>query len=187
MQPGTSVQRSQEIGGVLDDFRLTDIRTSEDRSLSFLMSGKKGAVVLFWSGVCSHCVRYDAYLNQFEQRHAELALVALASRQGETGDAIRKTVAERTLTFPLLHDADGIVAERWCTQQTPRAFLLDGDRRLLYRGAIDNFRYSADPQFAAYLEPAIEDFLAGRAVSCPETASFGCAIKSVYYILPKKL
>jgi len=38
-----------------------------------------------------------------------------------------------------------------------------------------------------HLEPAIDDFLTGRPVERNETASFGCAIQSVYYILPKSL
>ena len=69
----------------------------------------------------------------------------------------------------------------------PRVFLLDSSRKLLYRGAIDNFKYPQDPQYDAYLEPAIAAFMAGRPVERTETASFGCAISSVYYILPKVL
>jgi hypothetical protein len=58
---------------------------------------------------------------------------------------------------------------------------------LQYRGAIDNFQFHADPDYAAYLEPAIEDLLAGRPIAQPETPSFGCAIQSVYYRLQKIL
>ena len=72
-------------------------------------------------------------------------------------------------------------------QQTPRVFLLDAERRLLYRGAIDNFKYPRDPGYLPYLEPAIDDFLAGRKIRRPETASFGCPVESVYYRLPKPL
>ena len=56
-----------------------------------------------------------------------------------------------------------------------------------YRGAIDNFQFAGNPEYEEYLEPAISEFLAGRPVSQPETASFGCAIQSVYYQLPKIL
>ncbi len=40
-------------------------------------------------------------------------------------------------------------------EQTPRVFLIDGERSLLYRGAIDNFKYPGDPEYLSYLEPAI--------------------------------
>jgi len=58
---------------------------------------------------------------------------------------------------------------------------------LLYRGAIDNFKYPRDPEYAPYLETAISEFLAGKPVQRAETSSFGCAIQSVYYTLPKHL
>ena len=185
MQAGASKQ-PQEIGGVVEDFALENVQGGEQRLSEFLRD-KRGAVVMFWSGVCSHCVRYDAYLNAFGQNHPDLALVGIASRQGETAEQIRKTMAERGLLFPILYDPGSKVAEQWFTQQTPRVFLLDSGRKLLYRGAIDNYKYPNDPEHVAYLEPAIADFLAGRPLTRVETASFGCAIKSVYYILPKNL
>ena len=40
---------------------------------------------------------------------------------------------------------------------------------------------------SAYLEPAIGEFEQNKPVSRQETASYGCAIFSVYYILPKAL
>ncbi len=156
-------------------------------TLGLYLAGKKGAVVVFWSGVCSHCGRYDAYFNGFARRHPELGFVAVASRQNETLDMIRRTIVERKLTSPILHDPGAQVADRWFAQQTPRAFLVNTDRVLLYRGAIDTFRYPGEPEYVEYLEPAISQFLAGETLCRAETPSFGCDIKSVYYVLPKLL
>jgi peroxiredoxin len=181
-----SIGRKQEIGAALDGFTLPDLH-GEMRSLEQYLSGRKGGVVVFWSGDCAHCVRYDSYLKTFTERHPELGLVAVASRHGETVDRIRATVAARALSFPILHDANGVVAQQWFTQQTPRVFLMDARRVLLYRGAIDNYKYPQDPDYQPYLEPAIASFLAGEPVARQETASFGCAIQSVYYLLPNPL
>jgi peroxiredoxin len=176
----------QKFGEALGDFTL-DAVNGEQVNLTERLKGKNGGVVVFWSGICSHCVRYDKYLNSFEQRHPELSLIAVASRHGETPEVIRKTAAERKLTFPILYDPGSTVAKRWYTQQTPRAFLMDSERTLFYRGAIDNYKYPDDPEYVAHLEPAIQQFLSGEPIARPETASFGCAIMSVYYILPKAL
>jgi hypothetical protein len=100
---------------------------------------------------------------------------------------IQASAVERKLSFPIVHDAPAAVARQWYTQQTPRVFLIDKDRKLLYRGAIDNFKLPDDSEYTPYLEPAIASFLAGEPIARPETASFGCAIFSVYYILPKPL
>ena len=182
-----AARQKQEIGLPVADFTLPLISGAGERSLADFLPGKRAAVVLFWSGVCSHCLRYDDYLNRFGERHPEVGLIAVASRQGETAAQIRATAAERELTFPLLHDASGAVARQWYTQQTPRAFLIDPDKNLFYRGAIDNFKYPEDSGYQAYLEPAIASFLDGESIARKETASFGCAIQSVYYILPKPL
>ena len=186
MEIGTSAPRVQEVGGSAGDFTLPGVDGRQVK-LSALLDGKKGAVTVFWSGVCSHCIRYDGYLNRFAERHPELALAVVASRAGETPEQIRKTMAERGIHFPILHDQGSAVARQWSTEQTPRAFLMDAGRVLLYRGSIDNFKYPGDPEYVAHLETAISDFLAGKPVRRAETSSFGCAIQSVYYTLPKHL
>jgi len=175
---------SQAIGDVVPDLSLPTLEDGRPRSLEACLAGRRGAVVLFWSSVCSHCVRYDAYFNQFEAAHPELAFYAVATRQGETVDDIRKTAADRGLRFPLYHSPDAAAARAYLAQQTPRVYLVDAGRVLRYRGAVDNFKYPEDPEYQPYLEPAIASFLAGRPIERPETASFGCAVSSVYYVLP---
>lgn len=180
-------QEEQTFGQALGDFSLQQVRSGKPISLTQALAGKKGAVVVFWSGVCSHCVRYDPFLNAFEARHPELSLVAVASRHGETLESLQTAIVERGLKFPMVHDPGGKIAAAWSTQQTPRAFLMDTQRTLLYRGAIDNFKYPEDPEYVGYLEPAIDQFLKGEPIVRTETASYGCAIQSVYYIMPRAL
>jgi peroxiredoxin len=179
-------QAGQRIGLPLEDFSLQRVGGGVE-TLSQHLHDKKGGIVVFWSGVCSHCGRYDAYFKNFAERHPELGFVAVAPRQNETVEMIRKTFTDRKLTFPVLYDPGGRLATRWFAQQTPRVFLMDSERVLLYRGAIDNFRYPDEPEYVAYLEPAISQFLAGEPLARVETASFGCDIRSVYYVLPKAL
>ena len=177
---------TQHMGEMVPAFVLPDLR-GQQRTLASFLTGKKGLVVIFWSETCSHCQRYDPYLNAFAAQHPDIGLVAVASRQGEGVEQLRATAAARKLAFPILHDASGSIARQWCTQQTPRAFLLNPTLKLMYRGAIDNFKYPEDPEYQAYLEPAIAAFLTGGPIERAETASFGCAIQSVYYVLPKPL
>ncbi len=176
----------QEFGAPVPDFSLPRV-SGGTSSLQRVLEGKKGALIVFWSDTCSHCIRYDSYFNSFAEKHPELGFVAIASRKGEDLEHVKETAAQRSLSFPVLHDRDSAVAQRWFVQQTPRVFLIDPERRLLYRGAVDNFMLPKDPEYRAYLEPAIEEFLAGKPISRPETTSFGCAIQSVYYVLPQPL
>jgi hypothetical protein len=163
----------QKFGEPLSDFSLPSL-SGPILTLSSKLEGKKGGVVVIWSSTCSHCIRYDKYLNS-------------SARQGETLDGAKMAAAQRKLKFCIVHDPVSGVARQWFTQQTPRAFLIDSSRSLLYRGAIDNYKYAEDPEYVAYLEPAIDQFLSGSAITRQETSSYGCAIQSVYYTLPKAL
>jgi peroxiredoxin len=174
----------QKFGEPLSEFTLPNLQGSEV-SLGSRLAGKKGAVVVIWSSTCSHCLRYDEYFNKFEALHPELSLTIVSARQGETLDSVRRAASQRRLTCCLLHDPSSSVARQWFTQQTPKAFLMDSNRNLLYRGAIDNYKFPEDPEHVAYLEPAIAEFLGGKPLSRQETSSYGCAIQSVYYTLPR--
>lgn len=180
----TNVQERQSIGCLMPDFTLPFL-DSGSLSLQSFLAGRKAAVVVFWSGICSHCRRYDAYLNRLTERYPAVGLLAVASRQSESAQMLRATVAERGLRFPMVHDTDRAVAKAWLVSQTPRVFLLDPQRRLLYRGAIDNFKYPQDPEFVPYLDAAIEALLTGKTPHRAETPSFGCPVESVYYTMPK--
>jgi thiol-disulfide isomerase/thioredoxin len=182
---GTST--GQTIGSVVPDLSLPAVDTGAMQSLDACLAGRRGGVVLFWSSVCAHCVRYDAYFNQFQDAHPELAFYVVATRYSETLDEIRQAVSDRGLRFPLHHSPDGAAAAAYFAQQTPRVYLVDPQRTLQYRGAVDNFKYRDDPEYEPYLERAIASVLAGAPVERPETSSFGCAVRSVYYDLPKMI
>jgi peroxiredoxin len=180
----THTQDKQAIGELLPNFSLP-LLDGEILSLQSFLTWRKAAVVMFWSSVCSHCQRYDTYVNRLPERYPGLGLLAVASRQKESAEMLGAAMAERDLSFPMVHDTQRTVADAWLVQQTPRVFLLDSERRLIYRGAIDNFKYPADPDYVGYLDTAIEALLVGKAPLRTDTPSFGCPVKSVYYLLPK--
>jgi thiol-disulfide isomerase/thioredoxin len=180
----------QAIGDILENLTLLQVDPATANSASSLdaaLAGRCGAIVVFWSSACTHCVRYDEYFNQFEAAHPALAFYGVATRFSETLDEVRRSVADRGLRFPLYHSPDGAAAAAYLAQQTPRTYLVDGKRMLMYRGAVDNFKYSGDPEYQPYLERAIASFLGGEPIERTETGSFGCAVRSVYYSLPRMI
>jgi hypothetical protein len=185
----------QEIGHPLPPFSLPLLTQAPDTldtrlpaaSLDSVLQNKPAALILFWSAVCSHCHRYDEYLNGFSTLHPELGFLAIASRLNESRAVMQTSVRDRHLTFPIAVDEGGTVARQWFAQQTPRCYLVGPGRILHYRGAIDNFKMPADHEYQAWLEPAIASFLAGQPIARPETASFGCAIETVYFQIPSQL
>ena len=187
MMPARSNTKKQGFGQPVSSFSLPLLNGSGKRGLQDYLAQKQGAVIIFWSAVCAHCHHYDTYLNSFTGMHPQLGFLTIASRHGEKAVQIQEAIKSRKLNFPVLLDESGETARQWFSQQTPRCYLVSADARLVYRGAIDNFKSPADRDYLAYLEPAISLLLAGKPVARPETASFGCAVETTYYQLPRQL
>ena len=82
---------------------------------------------------------------------------------------------EKGFNFPYVKDEVRTVAKAYGAVCTPHVFLLDEERRLRYKGRIDDSR-NPDTVTISDLRNAIEDLLANRSVAVPETTPFGCSI-----------
>lgn len=93
----------------------------------------------------------------------------------ETIGIMTKVFNERDLNFPYLKDQDQKVAKSYGALVTLHAFVLDKNRRLRYRGRIDDSR---DPRKVESndLRNALDDILKGQVVRVPETRPFACSI-----------
>src|SRR5207249_4581375 len=84
------------------------------------------------------------------------------------------------LAFPVGKDFEGDAAMALGATRTPEAIVLDGERRLRYRGRIDGqvrlggARPTAERED---LKEALDDLLAGREVRVTETPVDGCLIE----------
>ena len=89
-------------------------------------------------------------------------------------EMVRRSEA-KGFNFPYVKDEDGSVAKGFGAARTPDVFLLDGERRLRYRGRIADSR---DPAKVTRrdLEVAIEELLADRDVEVSVTEPLGCTI-----------
>lgn len=117
---------------------------------------------------------------QKDYRARSVQLVALNSNNAylSPADTYAEMVLrgkEKSFNFPYLKDEDRTVARSYGVQCTPHVFLMDEERRLRYRGRIDDSR-NPDRVTVSDLRNAIEDLLANRSVGVPETTPFGCRI-----------
>lgn len=83
---------------------------------------------------------------------------------------------ERELNFPYLKDSDQSLAKKYGALVTLHAFVLDKERKLRYRGRVDDSR---DPSnvTTSDLRNALDDLLEGREVRIPQTRPFACTIE----------
>ena len=82
---------------------------------------------------------------------------------------------ERDLNFPYLKDEDQSLAKKYGALVTLHAFVLDKERKLRYRGRIDDSR-DASKVTINDLRNALDDLIGGKEVRTPETRPFACSI-----------
>lgn len=86
--------------------------------------------------------------------------------------------AELGFKFPLCYDQTQEIAKLYTAACTPDFFLFDAQRKLVYRGQLDDSRPSNDiPVNGEDLRKAIDGTLAGEAISSEQKPSIGCNIK----------
>lgn len=150
------------------------------RSLDDL--GEPRAVVVV--AVNSHCPlvrRYLPVLAAMEPGYRERGVVFLAL-DVDPSDTVTQMAALQVDTgsaFPFVKDIDGACVRALGLRRTPEVVLLDAERCIRYRGRIDDqFRIggSLPAPKSQPLQQALEQVLAGEAVTLAETPVDGCLI-----------
>ena len=182
MSTGT-VSRVLSLGDPAPDF--TGLVGTDERTYSLAtFDGDAVLVVVFVANGCPTVRLYEERLAEIGRRYGDrgLRIVLVNSNNPHLSppDAYGEMVerAKRSaFPFPYLKDADGALARSCGAICTPHAFVFDADRRLRYRGRIDDSR-TGRQLTRNDLEDAVADLLDGRPVRVPETDPFGCAIVS---------
>jgi len=100
------------------------------------------------------------------------------SRYPDDSPAGLKLMArEAGFQFPVLFDETQAVARAYDAVCTPDFFFFDRERRLVYRGQLDDSRPNRGVSDGRDLRAAIDAALEGKPVSPKQTPSSGCGIK----------
>nr|WP_290666949.1 redoxin domain-containing protein [Ardenticatena sp.] len=158
------------------DFELQDLQGKVYR-----LSDYKGKIVvlIFWAATCDVSRRYVPYLNGFADTYWARGVVTLGidSHAFDTEERLNLVLRKRPLTFPLLLDRDGKVAETFGVTITPTAIVLDGEGVVRYWGAIDDRSEDKPAPNTLYLENAVDALLLGDEVPDPQNEPWGCEIE----------
>jgi peroxiredoxin len=107
-----------------------------------------------------------------------VAWLAINSSHTITNADDKQWAADQSIPYPILNDASGKVGHEYGATNTPEMYVIGKDGTLLYKGAIDNDR--DDDKGSAkvnYVDQALTEILAGKAVSVPLTKPYGCTVK----------
>ncbi len=142
----------------------------------------RALVVVFIGNGCPTVRSYEDRLRNLHEKYREagVQLVAINSNNPHLSpfDTHAEMVArarDANLPFPYLKDEDGSLARALGAVSTPHAFVFDGNRRLRYRGRIDDARIP-ESVTKRDLEEAVDALLEGRRPPVETTDPFGCSI-----------
>ncbi len=178
------------IGDSAPDFELPGV---DDRKYSLSSFADSRLLMLIFT--CNHCPTAQAYEERIKQIHAEyepkgVALVAispndpLAVRLDELGytdlgDSLEDMKIRATragFKFPYLYDGETQKASlAYGVLATPHVFIFDQDRKLRYKGRIDDSEVKTVTSHDA--RNALDALLAGNPVPSETTRVFGCSTK----------
>ena len=133
--------------------------------------------VAFLANSCALCRFQEAELNRIQEEYREKGVTVMAISVGTRPEDQLPRMIERLQAagykFPYLHDASQETGRRFRVTCTPTVYLLNEDRKIVYRGALND---DGTPIAKHYLRDALDDSLAGRPVAVPKTRAIGCGI-----------
>jgi len=173
-----------ELGRPAAAFQLPDVVSGRTINLDSFADAR-ALLVMF---ICRHCpfvqhVREELARLGKDYAGKPLGIVAISPNDADAypDDAparLREMAREAGFTFPFCYDETQATAKAYGAVCTPDFFLFDAQRRLVYRGQMDDSRPSNGlPVTGKDLKAAVMAVLAGRPVSVEQRPSMGCNIK----------
>ncbi len=165
--------------------RVTDVslpRVGGDAASLGSLAGPRLTVLAFLS---AECPMSNAYLESLHATATELhergvRVVVINPNRQENDEQVARHATEFGVKLPVLRDPNLAVADAVGAKVTPEVFVLDADRVVRYRGRIDDqylSRLKRREQVTRNdLREAIDELLAGKPVTRPETEALGCPI-----------
>lgn len=170
------------LGSPAIDFQLKGV---DGKSYSLKSFADKKAFVLVFS--CNHCPYAQAYeqrIIQLQQdyRSKSVALVTINSNddmnypEDSFPNMINRS-KDGGFNFPYVRDESQEIARQYGAICTPHVFAFDKDRRLQYKGRIDDNWKNPSEVKTSDLRNALDEILDGKTPIVQETRPYGCSIK----------
>ena len=140
-------------------------------------------VVIFSCNHCPYVVAYENRMISIQRDYAGKGVQSVAINSNDDKQypedsfpEMVKRSREKGFNFPYLRDESQKVVEDYGGVCTPHVFAFDANRRLRYRGRIDDSKEESKVT-THDLRNALDDLAMGREVRVPDTRPFGCSIK----------
>lgn len=146
------------------------------------LSDSEAIVVVFTCNTCPYSIDYEdrliALQKKFHDDGAVVPVVAINSNSipADSLSQMQKRAQEKRFNFLYLKDSDQSVARAYGAIYTPEFYVLNRERKIVYRGALDNST-DADQATINYVARAVTAAREGSTPEVPKTGARGCAIR----------
>ncbi len=170
-----------KIGSKIPQF---DLPGTDGKQYSVDSFNDKELLIVVFS--CNHCPYVQAYeerIKQIQNDYSEKLYVAAISSNDavkypeDSFDEMKKRAMQKQFNFPYLYDETQEIAKAFGATHTPEIFLFDKNRCLIFHGKIDDNWQDEKDVKSKYLRSALDEAIAGKSISVPETFTIGCTIK----------
>jgi len=171
-------QAGAQLGEKAPDFKLVDSMGKEHSLSQYL--GK--IVVLEW--INPECPFVERHYKQ--KTMADLAgkfsdknvvWLAVNTTNNAKPEDMNKWISKNDLTYPILMDNSGVVGRSYGAKTTPHMYIINGEGKLVYQGGIDDDPSGDKHDRTNYVTKALDEVVAGKDVSQPQTKPYGCSVK----------
>ena len=161
-----------------EDFTLKDYKGK-----SYTLSDYKEAKAIVIMFIATRCPISNAYNSRMVKLYDDyvsknVVFLGINSNKQENTDEVKKHAEENKFKFTVLKDPKNVIADKYGAEVTPEIYVVNSKLELLYHGRIDDSRREEDVE-SHDLKNALDEILAGKAVSVKETKAFGCTIKRI--------
>jgi thiol-disulfide isomerase/thioredoxin len=137
----------------------------------------KPTVILTLATECPICQKYAGTLSDLAAEYPQVVFIGVFTKWEDT-TLIPPFIRDYKLTFPIATDPAHRLIKSLKTDVTPEAFLVSPEGELLYRGSINDWFAGLGKYRSVitqeYLRQALDEYLAGKAISLPQTKAIGC-------------
>lgn len=165
-----------ETGSLLEvDFTLRDIESPPKPRNLMAGYGRTATVLYSWSVPCPCILDMEPRLRAVKARYPDhdIRWIALAGEPKDTLEALQAKAAEMETFYPIYRDPEQLVLRRLGIGYAGQVAVLDGDGRLVYRGAADDHW---DEGKAEHLQAVLDALVAKQPVPFEtKPRQYGCA------------
>ena len=172
-----------DLGTNLIKFNLLNSLTGNKFS-SDSIDKEKPTLIMF---ICNHCpyvIHYHRELIKFSNDYSKTVnMIAISSNDivnypEDSPEKMKEIWSKLGLSFPYLYDETQTIAKAYKAECTPEFYLFDTNRKLVYRGRLDESSPNSNIQPSGKdIRNALDNLFNDEEISNDQFPSMGCNIK----------